>query len=345
MQREIKRDLYSIKNMEKPHIQRTTEMPETFRLVKENLLREFPKENIEGINTQRVEEFIKKEGLEVKPYIVVEKEDLSRVRDICGSTNLLRGALERGYQGIYLAEIDLALVVRERDYEKMNGVIFTERRLIHELSHASSKFQTLVMSETMNDSGITQSFYTSRVGFCMPQNKTPWGVMFEEGWAEMCATDYFVQHATEDDKDRLRKALGFGRLDLEDTIPMRPSSSEENRVLPVPIKYIYLRPDGMPTSSLPVFAACAIEILCEKNQALSNLLIEARASTDGLRKVAREVGRMAPELYKFLQTSNYSEQDFFERLGVVINKVGGGIENVIKAKGTLKDKWDKILKR
>ncbi|MCX6719139.1 MAG: hypothetical protein NTZ38_02060, partial [Candidatus Taylorbacteria bacterium] len=159
-------------------MEKVFEMPPGFELVKNRLLVEFPIEHIEGIiNTKRVENFIRQEGLEIKPFIVFDRKDLQKVRDIVGNTGLLRSIFNNGESGLYSPEMDLVLIVRDEDYEKSSGTIYTEGLLAHELAHASSMYQGYVTTNYV-------SYYTPRVGFCLPQNEVPWGWLLEEGWAD-----------------------------------------------------------------------------------------------------------------------------------------------------------------
>lgn len=90
------------------------QIPNEFRSVRERLLGEFSKKGIEGINTDRVENFIRRQGLEVKPYIIFSPEQLPQIKNIEGNTNLTRSSFDKGAKGVYLPEIDMVLVMRER---------------------------------------------------------------------------------------------------------------------------------------------------------------------------------------------------------------------------------------
>ena len=154
-------------------MEKFSEMPSAFESVKNQLLAEFPKEQIEGINIEKVENFIRQEGLELKPFIVFDRKNLQKVRKIV--RNIRRDKLFTDIEniGLYSPEIDLVLIVRDKDFEKSSGTIYTEGMLVHELAHASSMYQGYVTDY--------KSLYTPKVGFCLPQNKIPWGYALEEG--------------------------------------------------------------------------------------------------------------------------------------------------------------------
>ena len=317
------------------NMKKTFEMPSAFESVKNQLLAEFPREHIENINTERVEDFIRQEGLEVKPFIVFGRKDIQKVKEIVGETGLLRSVFNNGESGLYSPEMDLILIVRDEDYEKSSGTIYTEGLLVHELAHASSMYQGYVTADQ-------KSFYTPRVGFCLPQNKIPWGWVLEEGWADMHRADYFAQHASDEEKGKLEDALKFGNLDIEDTVPITTPYGE---TLPLPIKYLYVTPEGKSTTKSSAYAGYGLELLCKKDPSIKSLLVEARNSIEGLRKLTKEIEKVMPGLYKTLQASDYKEDSFSKNLANVISNVAGGTKNVITAKGTLKLRWNEILQK
>ena len=319
------------------------EMPPAFKSVKDRLLSEFPKEQAGGINFGRVEGFIQQEGLEIKPYIIFDRKDLPRVVEIGGNIALVRlSSFNKGAGGVYIPEMDMALVVRDREYEKSSGVIYTEGLLVHELAHASSMYQGHVTADY-------KGYYTPRGGFCLPQNQVPWGWFLEEGWADMHRADYFTQNASEEEKAKLEHALkntfkdtpGFGKIRMEDTVPIKTHSSE---ILPLPAKYVWITPQETPDTSPSSLAGYALKLLCRSNPDMKKLLIEGRSSVEGLRKLARALENVMPGLYKKLQTGEYSEKSFSEKLSFVIQVVGG-IRRVVRAQDSLRDFWDKLLQK
>lgn len=316
-------------------MERTFEMPQSFELVRNRLLAEFPKEKIEGIDTNRVENFIHQQGLETKPFIVFDRKDLQKVKKIVGETGLLRSVFSNGECGLYSPEMDMALVARDRDTEESSGAIYTEGLLTHELAHASSMYQGYVTPDQ-------KGFYTPRVGFCLPQNEIPWGWLLEEGWADMNRANYFAEHASDEEKKKLENVLQFGNIDMEDTVPSSHPLNN-NEAIPLPIKYLYITADGRPTTKSSAYGGYALELLCKKDPSIKPLLIEARSSVEGLRKVAQAIDKIVPGLYKSLSVGDYTEASFFEKLAYVIENVAGGTRNAIKASDSLRSSWDNIL--
>jgi hypothetical protein len=314
-------------------MEKITEIPRDFKTIKNKLLREFPKEDLEGINIKKVERYIESEGLTVKPYVVFYRDELPKIKQIEGESRLLRDGLDKGECGLYSPEMDMGLIVRDKEYEESNGTIFTEGMIVHELAHASSMHQSYITTDNI-------SFYTPRVGFCLPQNKTPWGWVLEEGWADMHRANYVSKNASELERQKVFDSLHFGELNMEDTLPI--TIQQTGKILPIPVKYVYITPEGIPSIKSSSFAAYAIEILCKNNPNIKPLLKEARFSVDGLRKLSKELGKDIPEFYKEFHTKTYSENDFSDILSKII---GDKLSNYIVASGQLKKKWDDILSK
>jgi hypothetical protein len=312
---------------------RATEMPSAFSSVKEQLIREFPRERVVGLDTKRVERFIEEKGLSVKPYIIFDSNDSDRLEKITANSNLPRNAFHNGAHGLYSPDMDLTLVRRDKKLEKVNGGIYTEGLLAHELAHASSMYQGYVTSDK-------QRFYTRRVGFCLPLNNTPWGWLLEEGWADMHRAEYFAKFATVEQKSKIDTVMQFGQLNLEDTVPI---TTPRGDILPIPVKYLNLTENGGPTIKSSAYAGYALELLCKKNPSLYSILKQARGSVEGLKKLAVQIDKISPSLYRFLQTSEYSEEDFSNKLQGVVSKIYGDVRSLIKGPTQLQDKWSSLL--
>jgi hypothetical protein len=231
--------------------------------------------------------------------------------------------------------MDMVLITRDREYENSTGVIYTEGLLAHELAHASSMYQGYVTTDYIR-------FYTPRVGFCLPQNQVAWGWLLEEGWADMHRANYVAQNASEEEKAKLKASLKFGEIEMEDTVPI---TTPAGVILPLPAKYLYVTPEGKPTTKSSAYAAYAIELLCKKNPDMQTLLIEGRSSVEGLRKLAQAIEIIMPGLYKKLQSSDYTEASFSEKLSTVITNVAGGLDKAVKARGSLRQTWNRLLRK
>ena len=230
--------------------------------------------------------------------------------------------------------MDLTLVRRDKNFEEKNGNIYTEGSLTHELAHASSMYQGYVTPDK-------QSSYTPRVGFCLPQNNTPWGWLLEEGWADLHRGEYFAKYATEEQKKRIEAVMKFGSLNLDDTVPITTPNGD---ILPLPIKYLYLTENGDLTTKSSAYAGYILELLCRKDPTLYPTLRQARGSVEGLRKLSTQIDRISPSLYSFLQSSDYTEKDFSGRLQKVISRLFLDVRTLIKGPKGLQETWDRLLR-
>ena len=312
-----------------------TEMPEIYKLRREELLQKFSNERLKDINIQRVKSFIEKEGGSLKQFIFIEPEELNELKTITQDwTSGPKYFSRKETLGYYISNIDLILIRRDKDYEQVNGKIFTEGQLVHELTHATSGFRKYVADED----GFN---YNPRVGFALTYTQFPWGWFFEEGWADMQRANYLTKYTPAEQRQNLASALKYGDIGLEDTVPIVIAKS--GNYVPVPLKYLHLCPKSGINISVSAFAAYAVELLCQQDPTWKQLIKEARNSSEGLRKFAQAVEKRSPGLYKKLQVGDYDIESFETKLLLVINEIAGGKENVIKAKGLLKSVWANIL--
>lgn len=318
-------------------MERVSENFPHFELIKKRLLAEFPRERLTGLNIERAENFIRQKGLEIKPFIMFEKKDYKKVMEIVGETGLIGSVFDEDAAGLYIPEIDLILIERDKDYEESSGAIYTEGLLVHELAHASSRHYE--GSVRVLDEGL----YSPRVGLCVlsPEIEKTSGLLLEEGWADMQRADYFAQNASAKEREVLERVSLSGKLNMNDTVIATPPKGE---ILPLPIKYFYVTPQGNRATKLWGIAGFLLELLCKKNPSLKSSLIKSRSSDEGLREVAKAIESIKPGLYKNLKTSNCTTDSCIEKLSMVIYEVMGGIENVIIASGSLREQWNEVLK-
>lgn len=303
----------------------TTEIPYSFERVRDQLLYEFSGKNTEGLNLARAEVFITDQGLTLKQYILVKKDDLGKVFQINESSNLIKSGFgTKSQMGVYIPEIDLVVVYRDDEMEEINGKIFSEGLLVHELSHASSGYQTLITDDLSANS--------ARVGFCLPQVSDKWGWYLEEGWAEMQRADYVSEFSTQLERQTLTDALSFGNISHERLIPIKSTSGV---YLPIPVKYLYLQNRESPTTFSGSLAGYSLELLCTKIPKLRETLLKARNSIVDLRNLARLLDSFSPKLYKRLQSAPLSESYSFPELENTIDLTSGGIEALITKDDTL----------
>jgi hypothetical protein len=312
---------------------RFTEMPSHVKNMRERFLQEFPKEKHTDLNLLRIEKFISEQGLTAKPYVIFEKEDIPRIQEIEGGTNLLRSFYKKeSVKGIYNPEAGLVFIIRDRELEQANGIIYTEGVLVHELAHGSSASQDYLVHK---EGGI----YSPRVGFGLPQNEKPWGWFLEEAWAESQKGEYIEKFASEEDRKKLEDKLNYGELNYSDTVAMQ---YEKGKYIPLPLKYLYIDSNGQPHYGDSALAGFALDILYKKHPELKKLMIEARESTEGLKQLARKLNSISPNLYKEIQLGGPDPREFVQKCLLIIDQVGGGKKNCIKAQGKLEKFWNNM---
>lgn len=316
-----------------------SERPSAIVEVRKKLLKKFPIEEVEGLNLNRVESFMTDLGLEIKPYIIIDREDLRRVKRTMKPYDFLGGILykRKNNIGIYNTPLGISIILRDPEDEELNGSIFTEGMIVHELGHSSSQHQDLVQTKP-------NSFQTSRVGFYFPGKRGSSGFI-EEGFADMIRARYVAKNATRSEVQHLVAAVaarGFRQVRIEDTIPL---GLEGGPLFPIPLKYFYVGKDALSSTTGSSFAGYAIELLCKKIPTLEKSMVLGRTSVEGLREIARLINGVSPGLYQRLQKGNYSYSDYYPKLGLVINEAMGGIEHTIIGKNYLLDWWEKQINK
>jgi hypothetical protein len=295
---------------------RSMEMPPDYARMRNDLIEAFPKENIQNMDILSVEKFLTSRGMEIKPYLVLEEDDISKVREIIGSADFFHGMLEGGeFAGSYIPELDMAFVFRRgkvKEAISSSGDIFSEGLLVHELGHASSEYREYVTTEG-------KSAAVPRIGFCLTEHQfgdsVPMrGLLLEEGWADMLYGDY-IADTPKEKKHLLTEALGDDMERLI-TFPLPGIGKVE-----MPLKYVYLDEDNSPSVRITSLAAYALELLCQKNPNIKPLLSEGRHSVDALRKLAQEINKIEPGLYEYLQVGNYTLDSFGTKLAHILSLV------------------------
>lgn len=284
-----------------------SEMPHSIELVRDQLTHEFPKEKIAGLNLSRVEEFVKKQGMEINNYIILEQSDIPRIRKIVGDSDW-GSSLQEGSQACYVPKLDLAFYLRNQEREKKNGTVFEEGIIVHELTHASSKRFGYIASDNWG-------FVAIRSGFCLMSGRVEWGWFLEEGWADMNRANYVLENATLQEKTKVLTLIDKKEGNYDDMFTVEISGGQR---FSLPIKYVGLDFLGEASLVHSVLAGYGVELLCNSNPKLKNTYLEARRSVDGLRKFAREIEDITPGLYTKLQKGDSSAESFAEKLSYIL---------------------------
>lgn len=285
----------SVEEKVKPEGWTQIPMPEKWRRVREHFKAEI-KQNREGLDTGRVEEFIRSQGMEVKDYIVFDKEEEGHVTELLRQHHLLDSS-EKCDEAWYSANVDLAFIKR-RDYD-----FATESGLAHELAHASSNHGYFKKGKKI---------VLNRIGLAILEgdNEDRNASALEEGFAALIANRYTARYITPQDLNLLAQAAGmepeaepFGPGDVKITV----QNSATQRQHDIALEHWYITPDGNLAWVDSIFAGEALGLLCEKDPELFPALVRSRTSVDGLREVAARIDNISPGLYPKLSGLGYSK--------------------------------------
>ncbi len=273
-------------------VERLAEMPEVCRVLREKILENFESKT-DGLDIERASEFMWSQNLPVSEFVFFDEEDALKLQELFGNTYTV--AHVPG--GTYLMELDLILIRRERDLEKFNDSTFEEGKLIHEMVHAGNSYDEYVEGEKYP--------LRPRSGFVLVETRkeTPWGWFLEEGFADMMRGEYVGKN---------RKVQ----------IPEKELEEKEKKSLyeGVSSKYVFMLPEkenalikdgsvhiGFIQSSI---AAVGLEMLCEKEPKLRQVLIESRSDIEKLREIPKLINAIKPGLYMEIQKCAYQAKEF-----------------------------------
>ncbi len=276
---------------------------------RQRILEAFPSDN-SGLDTSRLDNFLGRLGLRPADRIFVpaaRQKDLARLvykilRIDVGTVN-----------GAYNPDLDLYFIIRDPEFERLNGEGATEALGAHEGAHASSDYPDIIsVSMLPRDPAV----YAPRVGFMTkPRPGAPIsGLFFEEGFAEVLRGKYITD------------VLGQpkGPVDPENDVVDLRLGKRAKVALPIPAKYFHRGEKGDADLRYEAFAGSAIEHLMKHDPGLFDAMIRARRDPQALQEVRDRVNAIKPGLYDNLDTHCNSQYDF-----------NRGYEYVLRATGSL----------
>jgi hypothetical protein len=211
--------------------------------------------------------------------------------------------------------LDLAFIRRDREREKVNGSVYSEGIILHELIHSAYKYKQYVKDDNKISS--------PRIGFGLTRNeknernreKYPWGNFLEEGFAEFMKCEYAeknIDGETNKNLDKKIREMGFDPA----TFLMLWASTKSGERYEVSRKYWSIEKDKLEwgTSSL---CAEGLEILCEKIPELRQVMIEARSDINKLREIPKLINAIKPGLYTEIQKCEYTAEDFIRVQNII----------------------------
>lgn len=287
-------------------IERLKEVPQEIVSIRTEVIASLPN-RVEGINKQRIQDFMASFGLPTKEVFFFYNEDISMLKTFFQFFPYAEKSFLEGAKGMYIPELDIALVLREPNIEKENGESFTESLAVHELAHASSRHHGVLL----NDFDQEDSEYRMpRVGFLLKYDEKYPGGFFEEAFAELMLGEYLSICMPASVQRCIAEALQHeGDISPETQAIMFKNNRPELQV-PIAYKYIYFS-HGAPTFRAYAIVVAGMQLLFQKKPELKDFFLENRKSTDTLRTIARMIDEISPGLYLKLRQLKNSEEEFW----------------------------------
>ncbi len=297
----------------------SSEFPK-FQAVKREILKNIPS-TTEGLNLKQVENFVRSFGLPIRDYVIFNDDNMKYSKAIVEIFEKLNLDWDKEtYSTEWVAmcdnELDLILVKRFSEDENLNGSNVTEALLVHELAHGSSGFSRCIIT---SDSKIVMP----RVGFKVSSSLSDkQGAFLEEGFADLLAGKYNQTYTSSTIKEKFsglfpRKYMGYNLTEIY-------SSTSDGKIvlLPFPSHQAILTDNNSDFAYREsALAAFGLELLCDKNPKLFQMLLKARTDIKYLRYIAQAIDQISPGLYVELRKLKYSNEDFSAGLYIILNKV------------------------
>lgn len=301
-------------------IEHLAEMPEKWQALREEVLEKI-ENKIDGLDIERVCEFLWSQNLPVSEFRFFDEEDIPKLQKIFGKILDVRNDLAGGHAGTYLSGLDLILIPRDRVLGSVNGSVFEEGLLIHEQAHAANLYEQYAKTNTMQ--------YRPRQGFDLnnvhfrkyneageletSKERIPWGNFLEEGFADMKRGDYIKQNISATMREKVHQ-----RNKGTDWKTFSGSTYE------VSDKYVFLLSSGEALGcASSAIAATGLEMLFKKQPKLMNVMFEARSDIKQLREIPKLINAIKPGLYFEIQKCGTSQDEFIR----VQNIIKEAIEN------------------
>jgi hypothetical protein len=281
-------------------VERLPEMPKDWQILREKLKKIESK--TDGLDIERVKDFMKERGLPIKDFILYDEEDIPKFQEIFGEDGT---RIIAAVSGIYLSMLDIILVRRDRAMELVNGTVYEEGKLVHEMNHSANRHNAYIKKGevvTRPRSGfvVLNTHFRESTGE-KKEKQSPWGYFLEEGFVDLQRGDYEEQYIPAHIKEK-RDSL---------TTTTNEYKTLSGVVYRESKKYLAIMKDdktiGSPFTSI---AATGIEMLCEKIPNFKQVLVEARSDIEKLREIPRLINAIKPGLYTEIQKCDLSEEDF-----------------------------------
>jgi len=275
-------------------------MPARNQELRRALLERLPS-SMENLDIKRVESFILGLGIPLGEVLVVDKENEELIKKIFAEFNLeyLYNS-QRDRNGVYIPEIDLCIVLRDKGHESLNGPVYTEGFIVHELIHASSRPKFIKRGESQY---VPRTGNAIRASVDTDTRFSFRGFFFEEGIAGYFQGEYIKQLSTEE-RGALLEKVGLARntnLDM-------PSRYDFDGIH-IPPNFLHLGPRGVELKKATM-AAMGVKLIAEKEPSFIKIMLASRNDAVELKKIPQLLERLKPGLYNALQKLGDTADDF-----------------------------------
>lgn len=278
-----------------------------FEAISSQLSEKYAGRNLNGLDVDRVHDYFNTNDLAIKPYIVVGPEDLETVNAI-DTSGSLRHMLNPKTDGIYSPELSMSVILRNPKSEELNGPIYTEGLMVHELAHATAGIRQYLRVKGTN------GYQVARTGYVVQQMKLS-GAFIEEGWADYNRVNYLRMHLDANTINPIASALRMPN-DLNALLNLYLGG----RPIAIPMSYIKLSEAGRPIISDCALPGLAMDILTKTKPRILTALHAGRSTIHGLRALATEIDNVSPGLYHDLRQLQYNQEDFTRGLHMVMDR-------------------------
>lgn len=282
------------------------ELPQDFADSRERLLEAFAGENLEGLDTERIDAFFADRDLHIKPYIVVTPADFGDLKALDG-LNVLDDIYIKGFEGTYSTYLDLSVVCRNPDLEVLNGTAYTEGLIIHEGAH--SAFELLSFRRKFS----TQKYSSNRTGFVTWGNRHEAGAFIEEGFVDFHRGEYMAENFKAGSLDGLKSVTSW-EGSPHDLLNITPGFDP----LYLPFKYGKVDLEGKRTAIISSLAGYAFELMVNSNPELLPAAYRSRTDEEGMNIISDMLGAQSLD---WLYGYKYQQDDFEAGLDLVKSRV------------------------
>jgi len=289
------------------------ERPWQWEDIRRELLEKIPS-HTEGLDLERIDNFLRSKGLDLKAKIFYQKKDIPEIKKLAKG---FAGKRDFDNDGFYNKELDIAFIRRSSKMEKLNGTIFTEKVAIHEEVHASAGFEMYVDVNGQKRSPRIGNLLrlTGKDRACIFR-----GGFIEEGLSEMLANEYYVAYM---EPRHRQEMLDYGSGSLSLNVICDRGETD----YPLPLKhsvFVKSKNEKFLDGSFNDIQAFGIELLCKKSPGFDQTLLLARTKIEYLRMIPKMINNLSDGLYPRLAQTTYDQDGAEKGLRMIINELYGG---------------------